>query len=103
MVKDELLVIDRMYELVRWFLGHLVKFPRSHRYGLGNRIEVRLFDVLERLVRAKYGTGMEKQRELSAVNLDLQVRGLALLEGKGGVSARVRWGEQRIPPHPAWL
>lgn len=31
MAKDELLVIVRMYELLKWFLNHFSKFPRSHR------------------------------------------------------------------------
>jgi len=30
MAKNELLVIDRTYELLKWFLGKLEKFPRSH-------------------------------------------------------------------------
>jgi len=38
MAKDELLVIDRTYELLKWFLGRLSKFPRAHRYGLGQQI-----------------------------------------------------------------
>lgn len=31
MAKDELLVINRKYGLLKWFLGRLEKFPRSHR------------------------------------------------------------------------
>lgn len=73
MAKDELIVIDRTYELVRWFLGRLAKFPRSHRYGLGQRIESRLFDVLERLVQAKYADRQTKRHMLETVNLDLEV------------------------------
>ncbi|MBN1347375.1 MAG: diversity-generating retroelement protein Avd [Phycisphaerae bacterium] len=73
MAKEELLVIDRMYELVKWFLGHLAKFPRSHRYGLGQRIEGRLYAVLEGLIRAKYTAGAAKWQELSAVSLDLEI------------------------------
>ena len=73
MTKDELLVIDRTYELVKWFLGHLAKFPRSHRYGLGQRIEARLYDVWEGLIRAKYAAKGSKADELSTVNLDLEV------------------------------
>jgi len=37
MARDELLVVYRTYELLKWFLGHLAKFPSSHRYGLGQR------------------------------------------------------------------
>ncbi|MBU0639005.1 MAG: hypothetical protein KKB50_09085 [Planctomycetes bacterium] len=39
MARDELQVIDRTYELLKWFLGRLAKFPRAHRYGLGQQIE----------------------------------------------------------------
>ena len=42
-----------MYELVKWFLGCLEKFLRSHRYGLGQRIETRLYVIFEGLIRAK--------------------------------------------------
>ncbi|MBN1347717.1 MAG: diversity-generating retroelement protein Avd [Phycisphaerae bacterium] len=72
-MKDDLLVIDRTYELVRWYLGRLGKFPRSQRYGLGQRIEGRLYDVLEGLIRAKYGSGPVKQATLADVNLNLEV------------------------------
>lgn len=73
MAKDELVVIDRTYELVRWFLPHLAKFPRSHRYGLGQRIETRLYETFEALVRAKYSAAAGKREQLNAVNLELEV------------------------------
>ena len=73
MGKDELLVIDRMYELVKWFLGRLAKFPRSHRYGLGQRIEAQLYGIFEELIRAKYGAGPKKARGLEGANRDLEV------------------------------
>ena len=73
MAKDELLVIDRTYELVKWFLGRLEKFPRSHRHGLGQRIETRLYVIFEGLIRAKYTARPDKARELAAVNLDLEI------------------------------
>ncbi len=52
--------------------GRLEKFPRSHRYGLGQRIENCLFDVFEGLVRAKYAGIPQKQGELAAVNVELE-------------------------------
>ena len=73
MANDELLVIDRTYELVKWYLGRLEKFPRSHRYGLGQRIETRLYAIFEGLIRAKYTSGAQKPRELASVNLDLEI------------------------------
>lgn len=73
MSKDSLLVIDRTYELVKWFLNHLGRFPRSHRYTLGQRIEQRLYDVMEGLIRARYASGRIRSQELASVNLNLEV------------------------------
>jgi len=61
-----------MYELLKWFLGRLEKFPRSHRYGLGQRIEARLFTVYESLIQAKFAGAQAKSGVLAAVNLDLE-------------------------------
>ena len=72
MAKDELLVIDRMYELLKWFLRRLEKFPRSHRYGLGQQIEQRLYAIFHGLLRAKYAAGTDKRTALADVNLELE-------------------------------
>ena len=72
MAREELLVIDQTYELLKWFLGRLEKFPRSHRYGLGQQIEQRLYAVFDGLMRAKYATAADKREALIGVNLDLE-------------------------------
>jgi len=36
--EQELLVITKMYELVVWSANHIVKFPREHRFILGDRL-----------------------------------------------------------------
>ena len=56
--QEELLVIDRTYQLLKWYEGSLAKFPRSHRYGLGQQIEQRSYAAFNDLLRAKYGTGV---------------------------------------------
>ena len=50
----ELLVIDKAYEVVLWSCRHIATFPRSHRFTLGERMERRLYDLLELLLKAKY-------------------------------------------------
>jgi len=72
MTHSELLVIDRTYELLKWFLGRLEKFPRSHRYGLGQRIEARLFLIFESLIQAKYSAAQTRSDILARINLDLE-------------------------------
>ena len=42
----ELVVIEKTYELQIWTLNHIAKFPRSHRYGVGLRLEQRLATIL---------------------------------------------------------
>jgi hypothetical protein len=50
----ELTVITHAYDLLIWTLGHTAKFPRSHRYGLGQRLEEKLHELLDALVEAKF-------------------------------------------------
>jgi hypothetical protein len=49
----ELTVITHSYDLLTWTLGHTGKFPRTHRHGLGLRIEAKLYDLLDFLIEAK--------------------------------------------------
>src|SRR3954469_9898351 len=51
---QELIVITKTYDLILWSCRHTGKFPRNHRFVLGERIERNLYDLLETLIRAKY-------------------------------------------------
>jgi hypothetical protein len=68
---QDLIVIDKTYDLVLWSCHHIAKFPRSHRFTLGDRLELRLYEVLELLIRAKYAR--EKVELLRRVNLELEL------------------------------
>ncbi len=50
----ELIVIEKTQVLLVWTLNHIAQFPRSHRYGIGLRLETRMSDILDLLLRAKY-------------------------------------------------
>jgi hypothetical protein len=67
----ELLVIDRTYELVLWSCRHIAGFPRSHRFILGERMERRLYDLLELLLKAKYSG--QKVGLLRQANMELEL------------------------------
>ena len=51
---SEMMVVTKMYDLVIWSANHVAKFPRSHRFSLGGRLESRLYHVLEMLIRSKF-------------------------------------------------
>lgn len=47
-------MIQKMYDLALWAVPAIGKFPRSHRFVLGERMENLLYDVLDALVEARY-------------------------------------------------
>lgn len=42
---DELVIIVKMYDLLKWCCEHTSKFPRNDRFVLGDHLERRLIDV----------------------------------------------------------
>ena len=72
MKKDqELIVITKTYDLILWSCNHTSRFPRNHRFVLGERIERNLYHLLETLIQAKYTKN--RQRLLEDANLSLEV------------------------------
>src|SRR5262245_44032130 len=69
--QEELTVITKTYELILWSCHHTGKFPRNHRFLLGERIERNLYDLLETLIRAKYSK--PRQESLETANLMLEI------------------------------
>ncbi len=73
MQSTEPMVVDKVYELIKWMLPHVGRFPRSFRYTLGNRLEERLYDLLEELQLARYAPVERKGGHLESSNSRLQV------------------------------
>jgi hypothetical protein len=69
--REELVVITKMYDLVLWSCHHTSRFPRNHRFVLGERIERQLYDLLETLIQAKYRR--ERSTLLDNANLRLEI------------------------------
>jgi len=66
-------VVETMRDLLLWAVPAIGKFPRSLRFTLGERIEARLFETLEQLVRAAYAPRPAKIQHLRSANLELEV------------------------------
>jgi hypothetical protein len=45
----ELPVIQKTYDLVRWYVPILNRLPRDHKFALGERLTGALYDLLETL------------------------------------------------------
>ena len=84
-------VISKVYDLIIWLLKQVVKFPRSHRFVLGDRIQNLVLDILELLIEAAYtrnktallkrtGIQLEKLRYLIRISKDLEFLSLRRYE-----------------------
>lgn len=51
---DEMQAVTRMYDVLKWLIPQIAKFPRSHKFTLGDRITNLALDVLMVLVEAQY-------------------------------------------------
>ena len=68
---NELPVIQKMYDFVKWFVPIFNKLPRQHKFLLGDRIITELYGLLEGLLRARYAK--EKLIQLQQLNTELDV------------------------------
>lgn len=64
------------YELTKEVLPAIARFPRTHRYSLGERIEGRLFDLLGFLEEARFSR--ERARTLAQADARLRQVGTFL-------------------------
>lgn len=63
--------VEDCRDLLLWMIPHLDKLPRSRRFTLGDKLEVRLLTILETLVSAAYSHN--KRQFLIQANRDLEV------------------------------
>ncbi|MBI5699767.1 diversity-generating retroelement protein Avd [Candidatus Saganbacteria bacterium] len=63
-------VITYAYDFIKWAIPHIAKFPRNQRYTLGERIENKLFCLLELLIEAQYSK--DKANALKKANLEIE-------------------------------
>lgn len=72
MIKEqkEITALARTYDLLLWIIPQLEKFPKSQRFLLGDRIESRLLEVMDLLIRAAYTKN--KTQFLREANLALE-------------------------------
>ena len=52
--RPEPVVVTRAYDLARWLLERNARFPRSHRFGLGESIQREVLTLLSGLVTASF-------------------------------------------------
>ena len=67
----ELPIIQKTYDLIKWYVPILNRLPRDHKLLLGERIITGLYDLLEGLITARYSP--DKLSQLQALNTRLDI------------------------------
>jgi len=68
---EELPIIQKTYDLIKWYVPILNKLPRNYRFLLGDRTTTLLYDLLEGLITARYSNKKLSQLESLNANLDI--------------------------------
>jgi hypothetical protein len=67
----ELSIIQKTYDLVKWYVPIINRFPRDHKFLLGDRIIKQLYDLLEALIEARFAD--DKLTFLQPLNTKLDI------------------------------
>ncbi|NUO78723.1 four helix bundle protein [candidate division KSB1 bacterium] len=72
-MKEPATILSQMYDFLLYLVPQLSKFPRDHKFMLGDRTQVLAHDILDDLISAYY-TRMsnEKVEALRKANLKLE-------------------------------
>lgn len=70
-MKRDLPIVQKTYDLVKWYVPILNKLPREHKFLLGDRIITGLYDLLEGLILARYSSDKLPQLKVLNGRLDL--------------------------------
>lgn len=64
----------RTHDLILWMIPQVQKFPRAHRFGLGERVQKLILDFQDSLVEA--GKSRAETRRMSLQRADIQLEQL---------------------------
>jgi len=64
-------IILKTYDLIKYLFPVIQKFPRDHKFILGDRIQNKLLDIFELQIKSYY-TGKNKLLYLSDINIKLE-------------------------------
>jgi hypothetical protein len=67
----DLPIIQKTYDLIKWYVPILNRLPRDHRFTLGERMIQSLYGLLEGLIQARYSH--DKVPQLVTLNALLDV------------------------------
>ncbi|MGK7875967.1 MAG: diversity-generating retroelement protein Avd [Xenococcaceae cyanobacterium] len=67
----ELSIIQKTYDLIKYYVPIIENFPKVHKFTIGDRIINQLYELLEGLIQAKYAK--RKLDQLIGLNVQLDI------------------------------
>ncbi|MDF5733614.1 MAG: diversity-generating retroelement protein Avd [Rhizonema sp. PD38] len=68
---EELPIIQKTYDLIKWYVPILNRLPKAHKFALGDRMVSGLYDLLDGLLIARYNK--EKLNQLESLKSLLDI------------------------------
>ena len=68
---NELSIIQKTYDLIKWYVPILNRLPKDHKFILGDRMIGGLYELLEKLLEARFSS--EKLDKLQNINFNLDI------------------------------
>lgn len=94
---QDLPIIQKTYDLIKWYVPLLTNLPRHHKFTLGDRIIAELYDLLETLIQARYTRHKLDRLEPLNAKLDILRHQTRLLLDFNLINAdRYHYAGQRI-------
>ncbi len=72
---EKLRIFQKVYDLTQWAMNHTQRFPKSHRFSLGLRIENTLLDILEAIIEAN----IQRDKIKTLQTIDKKLNSLRIL------------------------
>jgi hypothetical protein len=67
----ELSIIQKTYDLIKWYVPIINRLPKEHKFILGDRMIKSLYELLDGLIIARYAK--EKLTKLEVLNSQLDI------------------------------
>ena len=68
---SDLSIIQKTYDLIKWYVPIINRLPKNHKFLLGDRITTVLYDILDGLLIARYSS--QKLPQLESLNIKLEI------------------------------
>jgi hypothetical protein len=53
---SDLSIIEKTYDLIKWYVPIINRLPKNYKFLLGDRITTGLYDILDGLLTARYSS-----------------------------------------------